>query len=49
MFDGGNAYLDREYPRLDRIVRATVAAERQQQDRAALVRAGAITTGAHTR
>jgi peptidyl-prolyl cis-trans isomerase A (cyclophilin A) len=24
MFDGGNAYLDREYPRLDRIVRAQV-------------------------
>ena len=24
MFAGGNAYLDREYPRLDRIVRATV-------------------------
>jgi peptidyl-prolyl cis-trans isomerase A (cyclophilin A) len=24
LFDGGNAYLDREFPRLDRIVRATV-------------------------
>ena len=24
MFDGGNAYLDREYPRLDRIIRAQV-------------------------
>ena len=24
MFDGGNAYLDREFPRLDRIIRATV-------------------------
>ena len=24
MFDGGNAYLDREFPRLDRIVRARV-------------------------
>jgi len=25
LFDGGNAYLDREYPRLDRILRARVA------------------------
>jgi len=24
LFDGGNAYLDREFPRLDRIVRATI-------------------------
>jgi homoserine O-acetyltransferase len=24
LFDGGNAYLDREYPRLDRIIRARV-------------------------
>jgi homoserine O-acetyltransferase len=24
LFDGGNAYLDREYPRLDRIIRAKV-------------------------
>src|SRR5437016_3792742 len=24
LFDGGNAYLDREYPRLDRIIRAQV-------------------------
>jgi homoserine O-acetyltransferase len=24
LFDGGNAYLDREYPRLDRILRATI-------------------------
>jgi peptidyl-prolyl cis-trans isomerase A (cyclophilin A) len=24
LFDGGNAYLDREFPRLDRIVKATV-------------------------
>ncbi len=24
LFDGGNAFMDREYPRLDRIVRATV-------------------------
>jgi homoserine O-acetyltransferase len=24
LFDGGNAYLDREFPRLDRLVRATV-------------------------
>ena len=24
LFDGGNAYLDREFPRLDRIVRARV-------------------------
>jgi cyclophilin family peptidyl-prolyl cis-trans isomerase len=24
LFDGGNAYLDREFPRLDRIIRATV-------------------------
>jgi cyclophilin family peptidyl-prolyl cis-trans isomerase len=24
LFDGGNAYLDREYPRLDRILRARV-------------------------
>src|SRR3954466_9290247 len=27
LFDGGNAYLDREYPRLDRIVRAAVVPE----------------------
>ena len=25
LFDGGNAYLDREFPRLDRIIRARVA------------------------
>jgi peptidyl-prolyl cis-trans isomerase A (cyclophilin A) len=25
LFDGGNAYLDREFPRLDRILRATVS------------------------
>jgi peptidyl-prolyl cis-trans isomerase A (cyclophilin A) len=24
LFDGGNAYLDREFPRLDRLVRATI-------------------------
>jgi cyclophilin family peptidyl-prolyl cis-trans isomerase len=24
MFEGGNAYLDREYPRLDKLIRATV-------------------------
>jgi homoserine O-acetyltransferase len=24
MFDGGNAYLDREYPKLDRLIRATL-------------------------
>jgi len=24
LFEGGNAYLDREYPRLDRIIRARV-------------------------
>jgi hypothetical protein len=24
MFEGGNAYLDREFPRLDRIIRAQV-------------------------
>ena len=24
LFDGGNAYLDREFPRLDRLIRATV-------------------------
>ena len=24
LFDGGNAYLDRQYPRLDRILRATI-------------------------
>ncbi|HMD33569.1 MAG TPA: peptidylprolyl isomerase [Vicinamibacterales bacterium] len=27
MFQGGNAYIDREYPRLDRIIRATVVRE----------------------
>jgi peptidyl-prolyl cis-trans isomerase A (cyclophilin A) len=24
LFDGGNTYLDRQYPRLDRIIKATV-------------------------
>ena len=24
LFDGGNAYLDREFPRLDRLLHATV-------------------------
>jgi hypothetical protein len=24
LFDGGNAYLDREFPKLDRIIRATI-------------------------
>jgi homoserine O-acetyltransferase len=24
LFDGGNAYLDREYPRLDRLIRARI-------------------------
>jgi peptidyl-prolyl cis-trans isomerase A (cyclophilin A) len=24
LFDGGNAYMDREYPRLDRIIKATI-------------------------
>jgi homoserine O-acetyltransferase len=26
LFDGGNAYLDREFPRLDRLIRARVMA-----------------------
>jgi thiamine biosynthesis lipoprotein len=30
LFDGGNAWLDREFPRLDRIVRATVLASAQE-------------------
>ncbi len=30
LFDGGNAYLDREFPRLDQIIRATVAREGKQ-------------------
>jgi hypothetical protein len=24
MFEGGNAYLDREYPKLDKLIRATI-------------------------
>jgi hypothetical protein len=24
MFEGGNAYLDREYPKLDKLIRATL-------------------------
>jgi peptidyl-prolyl cis-trans isomerase A (cyclophilin A) len=31
LFDGGNAYMDREFPRLDRIVRATVIAKSTEQ------------------
>lgn len=26
LFEGGNAYLDREYPRLDRLIRAAILA-----------------------
>jgi peptidyl-prolyl cis-trans isomerase A (cyclophilin A) len=46
LFDGGNAYLDRRYPRLDRIVRAVVVPARQPQHRAALVVEDVM--GAHT-
>jgi hypothetical protein len=24
IFEGGNAYLDREYPKLDKLIRATI-------------------------
>jgi hypothetical protein len=24
MFEGGNAYLDREFPKLDKLIRATI-------------------------
>ena len=29
MFEGGNAYLDREYPKLDKLIRATIAPMKQ--------------------
>jgi homoserine O-acetyltransferase len=29
MFEGGNAYLDREYPKLDKLIRATVVSSKQ--------------------
>jgi peptidyl-prolyl cis-trans isomerase A (cyclophilin A) len=29
MFEGGNAYLDREYPKLDKLIRATIVQSKQ--------------------
>ena len=28
MFEGGNAYLDREFPRLDKLTRATIVSDK---------------------
>jgi len=28
MFEGGNAYMDREFPKLDHLIRATIVREK---------------------